>query len=355
MHKMKERKVSSQHCETAMNERVELPIEISDVLTNPFISNRLSILKPHKETREWFLSNFTNYWACKNPIEHIEYWSDLLYHSAYRFCPFLFEGVITRELVDKSWKDGIIQFVIDAIDTGHYIYMNINATCIPQYKKTYENFMHDIMLYGYDNAKKVILAIDFFDSIYGVAEIPFETFEKAYIIEGLSKADFIGGLNILKFRESSYQFQIEECIKGLEDYLYSRNTQVKSILNELDNDESYYGLECYNSFLYYLEEIKKQDAEIDMRQFHYFYVHKVIMRQRVEYLIQENYLKKDSNEILENVKKVEKDFLVMRNLILKNTLCKNASIYDKLSGMLRELRQKEEKVITSLVDALKES
>lgn len=344
-----------------MKNRVMLSLRKPDILTNPYITDRLAIVQAHSESKEWFLSSFYSFWIHKEPLKHKEYWGDLLYHGSYRLCPFIFEGVILRELVMTKWNGKVIDFVMDIIDSGQYIYMNINASCIECYRYKEENQMHDILIFGYDKGMKAVLAADFFGGEYQAKEIPFEQFEQAFHIEQTKKKDFLNGIGTLKYVETSYPFQVSDCIKGLEDYVNARNTQVKSLLVELDNpEEVYYGIDCYDGFEHYLMEIKNTGEDVEYRQFHYFYAHKVHMRKRIEYLLEKQVLGEESQDILESFKEVELFWQGIRNSILRYNMKKDDSFFDNVpdwqgaqNSMLRHNMRKNNSFFDNMVERLK--
>lgn len=332
-----------------------LPLEEPYYKTNPFFTNRLAIMLPKINVEEWLLDEICNFWINKNYDERGDYWGDLLYSSEYRFCPYIVKTAIPHVLIQSKWKNNILELIMDIIDSEGYAYLNVNMSYIKKYNMPKEaNLIHDALVYGYDTEEQIVYMADFFHGIYQLAEISFEEFVEGFEKVSLShQEDFLGGVNILYLQETDvpYKFNLKKCANGLLDFLNSDNTQIHSILNELDNkDMVYYGISCYDGFVEYFEQEQKDIesiVELEYRPIHYFYVSKELMRRRFEFLVKEHILEPDE-ELLEMFKSIEHKWLQLRNLIFIYNKGRRPVFFERAYKILQETKQMDKEAVTIL-------
>lgn len=332
-----------------------LPLVEPDITTNPYVTNKLGVLSSFKENQPWILQNFTNIWMQKN--FRLNYLSDFLYFSSYRFCPFIKEFEICKSLVDKKWET-IVEAMIDIINTGLYVYLNINTVFIPLYKNFENNQMHDIFVYGYDMDEKVLYVADFFQyGKYSMKKVSFNDFIKAYdSMDKTVKRDFFDGIILLQYTAKDFSFDMEFCIQGIRDYVNSKNTIVKSMLVELDKkDEVVFGINTCDTMIQYLKELSRvENIKLDYRTFHYFYQHKVLMRLRIQFFIEKGYLKSyKDHAILDEYLKIEQRWMFIRNRILKYNMKSDYILIKDTINDINHLKKYEKKVLKHLLKVLK--
>lgn len=332
-----------------------LEMTYPSITTNPYTTNKLSVLVNHEETFPWFYSNFIQFWALKKGPNHAKsYWFDFLFYNGYRFCPFYKRYLMDKKLLEFKW-DSIIDFVIESIDLDYYIYLNINTSYIPEYKGFEKNVMHDIFVYGYDKSNKKLNVADFFDKKYSYANIDFEDFKKAYYNLNLTNEyDFLEGVSIEAYKYADYAFDINFVINSITDFLHSRNTTINSDLNEFDNkDDICYGLEVYNVFINYLEEQKNsRNFYVDLRGFHMIYDHKKTMALRIDYLHKIGYIL-NPDQIISIYKELEKECLKIRNYLIKLIFSRNIQVFDICIEKLNNIVQLEEKALNIILKSIK--
>ncbi|WP_455715504.1 hypothetical protein [Anaerosporobacter sp.] len=332
-----------------------LPLVEPAITTNPYVTNKLAILGNFKETQPWILQNFTNIWMQRN--FRLNYGADFLYFSSYRFCPFIKEFEMCTSIVDKKWKT-IVEAIIDIINMGHYVYLNINTSFIPQYKNFENNQMHDIFVYGYDRDEKILYVADFFEyGKYGMKKVCFKDFIMAYdSMDDTVKRDFFDGIIILQYTARDIPFDMEFCIQGIRDYLNSKNTIVKSILVELDKkDEVVFGINTCDIMIQYLQDLSRiENIKLDYRTFHYFYQHKVLMRLRIQFFIEKGYVKRYKDfAILDEYLEIERKWLEVRNRILKYNIKPDYMLIERTISDINSLKKHENKVLKHLLNVLK--
>ncbi|MCX8132096.1 MAG: BtrH N-terminal domain-containing protein [Clostridia bacterium] len=319
----------------------------------PHIANKLSILLNYEETLPWFYSNFIQMWASKSGPKG--YWADFSMFSRNRFCPFFKVSLINRKFMESKW-DSIIDFVIESIDFGFYVYLNIDTYYIP----VYENYLkqhsrHDIFIYGYDKEKKILNTADFFIlQKYSHADVGFDDFEQSYVNYHLTgEADFVHGIELYTFEKEEYKFDIYNTAKSINEFLLSKNTMIASDWEVFDDkDDIVYGLQVYDVLHDYLLKVYKGETYLDIRPFHMLYDHKTIMLQRIKYLEKSNYL--SSTEQLTNAySELQTQCLSIRNKIIKALLLEDVSILEKSLNKLKMISEKEKWAMETMLNSLK--
>lgn len=327
-----------------------LPVTEPDITSNPYVTNKLAIMSAYEEAKPWIIQSFTNFWVKK--VFKANYWADFLYSSSYRFCPYFMEFQMSKSVTDIKWKIPS-ELMIDMINIGLYSYLNVNIAYITEYKHFKENQMHDIMVYGYDEDEKVLYVADFFvNGKYSMKKVPFDEFNAAYSHIGeTEEKDFFPGISCAQYKALKLPFDLKVCIQGISDYVNSKNTVVKSILEEFDNQEDVvYGISCYDAFIQYLQTIPDMEAELDYRTFHYFYQHKVLMRIRLEFLMQKGYLSEDADSnILNEYKEIEIKWLEIRNRILKYNVKPDENLITRSINDIRNFKNREMKILEHLI------
>ena len=142
---------------------------------------------------------------------------------------------------------------------------------------------------------------------------------------------------------------------GIKDYLFSRNTVVKSILQELDDNEKVsYGLSVYDEIRSYLEYIilQNEDRFADYRVFHYLYAHKQIMNLRIRYLLDNGYISEKDYENI-NYDTIERECLDLRNGIIRYDFVKKKDLLFDAIKLTKEIKKNEEDALFKILYSIR--
>lgn len=330
-----------------------LAMKYPPITLYPYIANKLSVLLNYEETLPWFHSNFIQMWASKNGPKG--YWSDFLYYGRNRFCPNYKFSLISKKVMQYKWNS-IIDFIIDSIDLGYYVYMNINNFYIPAYQHFNKNHRrHDIFVYGYDKKSKTLNIADFFQNgKYSYSYVSFNDFEQAYInYDRTNENDFLGGMSLETFENTIYKFNIDFVVDSIKDYLLSRNTSIASDLEELDNkDDIVFGIQVYDILSEYSYKLGRGVFDfVDIRPFHMLFDHKVAMLLRLKYLEESRYLDK-SEYIINFYNMLQSECLILRNMIIKYNLTNDIKIFDRAAKKLEIISDMERKALNVLLNSI---
>ena len=331
-----------------------LPMTYPPITLYPYIANKLSVLMSYKETLPWYYSNFIQMWTRK--IEPSTYWFDFLYARMRGFCPSYKISLFSKKIIQYKWNS-IVDFIIDVIDLGFYVYMNIDTFYISAGGNYNEHhYRHDIFVYGYDKDKKMLNVADFYNAgKYAYSFAGFDEFELAYTnYYKTNQYDFYEGIFVETFESTNYNFDIKKIANTVNDFLLSRNTTIVSDYEMFDDKENtVYGIQVYDVFSEYLNRLSKRTIEgIDVRPFHMLFDHKVAMLQRLKYLGDSNYL--DNTEYISDLYTLlRNECHMIRNMILKSRYTNDTKIYTEAIKKLAIISNTEKKALNALLDSLR--
>jgi hypothetical protein len=331
-----------------------LPMKSPPITLYPHIANKLSVILSNEEALPWFYSNFIQVWTSKQGPNN--YWADFLYFSGSRFCPHYKSNLISRKLMEYKWGS-VIDFLIDAIDMGYYVYLNVDASVIPEYEeKKEEHWKHDVFVFGYDKKNKKLNIADFFKGFkYYYSEVSFNEFEKSYknfLIMG--EDDFINGIGVETYEKGIFKFDIDFIKRSINDYLSSSNTSISSDLSEFDNkDDIVYGIQVYEVFSDYISRYNKNEFKVaDIRPFHMLLDHKNVMQLRLKYLDEMGYLE-NTDYFVNAYKKLQAEALIIRNMIIKHMIAKEDNSLGNVLKRISSISIDEKEVLRKLLYSIK--
>ncbi|WP_054749921.1 hypothetical protein [Ruminiclostridium josui] len=306
----------------------------------------------HKDFQKWFLSNYIQ----------LEY---VLEDNTLNFFKFVIAGIcIYNPLLDYRILDldfihrsntNIIDFIVSSIDMGYYVTTYLDEFYIPD-REAYQkrHFRYDNMIFGYDLSRKILKIIGYTDKYaYNESCISFSEFESSYNHSVERRNDVI----LLRPKDEnsylpSFDFDIVNVKNLLEDFLLSRNTSERLRIINNPTKNVIFGMSVYreiiNNFKSVLEEDKK---ECNMIALHVLWEHKKTMVSRIEYLIDNNYINRDSN-LLESYSQLRNKALSFRNMIIKFNINKNRRLVEMVIAGLEKMVETEKKLVTDLLDKL---
>ena len=341
------------------------PPPIVTYLSFPF---QLSILLAYEKTKAWYFSNYIQLFSKlnSNPMLLLHFYPDeyLVSHTQY----FIDISNINELVYPVSTKT-IIKDICNWIDNRYYVVVVLSESELPGtalYGKGINP--HPQFIFGYDllNSSLKLMNFDQYQK-FSIIDVKFDQFANAFFSKATSKAMTVYNscgqvfqaehqIILYKFRERNsfqYFFDVEKVIELFEDYLYSRNTSFHNKLitpRATEYHSSQWGISVYNNLIKYLSNIENND--IDYRAFHGLWEHKKIMISRVEYLINNNYLRQQ-NDYVKNYIKLEKETNHIRLLILKYNIKKKSSIIKTVSAILQDMQSEEIEILKKICQDLK--
>lgn len=210
----------------------------------------------------------------------------------------------------------IVDFVVDSIDRGYYVYLNVDEYFIPDrgcYHK--QHFSHDTLVHGYDLESRTFKILGFNKiGSYESTDVSFKEFSQSYHsldkIENHCHQIYLYQYN----QDGKYDFNAKLVKETLEDYLYSRNTSERFSMLAEPWDRAY-GMESYDCLQKYFQDLLANKIHTDIRHLHILWEHKSCMRLRTEYMYENGFI--ENPNFIEAAKLIEHKAFMVKKLFLK--------------------------------------
>lgn len=235
--------------------------DITPWLSSKFINCRFSPAAKNK-----FIYYVLDRWCTEDKI---------LFHQRMELLP---------ESYDLLFKGDIISLFKQMLDLGWYVHGGYNEQCIPgksSYQKRY--YEHDYLLIGYDDTEGHFISVGYLDNgKFQRFTIPYECMKSA--LDSL-KAPKIN-CNFWKYNEdATFVMNNSRFLTELEDYLSSTTSY------SIYRDDKIWGIDAIKAVANELVVTCKSENYIDNRYTLGVYEHKKFMVNRIEYLLENGYLK----------------------------------------------------------------
>lgn len=224
----------------------------------------------------------------------------------------------------------IIQLLIDMLAHGSYVCGDWNEEYIPgkqAYKVGY--FLHDYLLIGFDNEKKVFYAADSFTDRFSVTEIPYGNMRQSL----KTLADGKPVLLFYRFNsEADFSFHVLKTIGALEDYLSSTNSLPQYTKGAI------YGLEAIDALGKHYASLRPQNS-FDHRYSRGLMEHKHIMLERISYLYQNSYIA--DRRYIACAKEVYELSCVLHNMGIRFKMLGDGHILKEIGAIIQKIKSIE--------------
>lgn len=267
-------------------------------------------------------------------------------------CQQLCTDAITKDMLDAVGTD-IIDFICMAIDHGNYVRIYLDEYYLP-YRLFYNDYhyTHENMFTGYNRDR---------DELYGLAYV---TDEEGYNFKRFSvdmecvrtayrKSQRVNvqesRITLMKCNpEKFYEFD-RSCVKrNVYEYIHSIHTDERySEINNPNTDYSF-GMSIYDNLVEYYRVFKRRFAII---QLHNIYEHKLLMLNRVRYMIDNRYIEKNTELINECVLLAD-EANKCKTQGLKYHVSQKERDYEKLRNALLNIKEKESNFMQRFYDAI---
>ena len=342
-----------------------LPIKYPAITSWQWHATLFSILGDDENAKRWIYSNYIQL-RCYNIIEIFNDTEMLLTDmmpgsSSLKECPYLIFSLMTKNQIE-SYCGNIIDFIIKTIDLNGYVYGVFDEAKILCDVNVDYKFPHELFIYGYNIEKEVFYAGDFtFKDRYSYARVTFDEIKKGYEVisageDHMFKDDYKGtrGLYVvLKNNETKYYNLDTALIKDtIREYLNSEDSKNHYRLMRNRFDDTIFGIRVYDKIL---EQIHKQlnakEPDYDIRSLHVAYDHKVLMHERLKYLMANEVIPFDQ-EMLDEYAEVEDDMLAARNLLVRISITDDISISNRFKMYFDAAKEKEIRILTKVMEQL---
>ncbi len=309
----------------------------------------LCVVLAYDKYLPWYYSNFIQIFSFTDESGYVE----LNYLEPRDCCSEIVDMVCLGYNLLKK-EECIIDFIIEKINMGYYLIMNVDEYYLPNkgdYRKNH--FVHPSLIYGYDNDIEQLLGIGF-DKERLFSEITFDysQFSEAYEkgkIHYKNYAPWCGWSAIQLMRpksfEEEYPFSIDRFLKELKNYLFSIGDSIRMYSFEYNKKQVEFGFKVYDVIIRNLENLLQGKLTIDYRALHLLSEHKKCMYDRLNYVISKNKLTGRVIKLhMEYLKVVE-----LSNDIRLKYLAQSFTRFDS-----SKLSQEQESMIKNVIEMVEE-
>ncbi|MNW35619.1 hypothetical protein D3C74_126190 [compost metagenome] len=306
-----------------------------------------SMLSNNDKYLPWLYNNFIQ-------IRYVEDWDSYFFdnhHTLLDNIPWINHHQIPRDILNRKWQS-LTDFIIESLHSDYYLYFYVDRSYISVSKQYQQaTHWHEIFVYGYDERKRTFLVADnLADGKYIRTECPAEEIEQGYY-SIVSDNEFFKNVHLLSIREEQdYSLQLDQIAESIRRYLNSSITVDLSF-----KEKTLFGIKAVE---YSIEKVKDKlhsapFVQIDRRAFHLFWEHKIIMLQRLRYLMELAILKPD-DDVLERYTMIVNHHESLRNLVLKFNLNNDWKLLSRIEHQLHTYLQLESTLLYGVMNELDE-
>jgi len=345
----------------------KLPVTYPTITSWQWHATLFSILSNDENAKKWIFSNYIQL-RCYN-IQEIFTGDEMLFadvmpgSSSLKECPYLITAPITSEQIE-AYCGNVIDFITKTIDVNGYVYGVFDEAKILCDAEVDYKFPHELFIYGYDLEKEVFYVGDFtFKDHYSRSEVSFKDIEKGYkdIQVGEDhtfKDDYKGhrGLYVIMKNTDSpvYELDIKLIKDTLKEYLNSMDTKNHFRMMRNRFDDTTFGVNVYDRVLDTInKQVASDEPDFDIRALHLMYDHKVLMNERLKYLMANGYIEYNE-DVLKGYGLVVKNMLAARNLLVRISITGDSSVASRFKMYLDIAKEKEVGVLFKVLAELEE-
>lgn len=336
-----------------------------------------NIILNYEKGREWFIQNYMRVFSFHDNSFDTVFFDyvniDTLYvGSTMNFQPDKFVNwpvetysVCTEEIRSKE----ILDFVKRKIDNGYYVYLYLNWKYLKEYGYTGEAY-HEIFVYGYDDEEQVIHATGYMKGkSYGTVTHSYKDFVEAYchmqmfrnVPSNNNLNRDLNRISLQKFKKDFlFQFSITKFIADLKQYLNMEKPVISiPVVNRFCEGELVqygYGNAMYEILSKYLEKKCKNRQPFDILEPYFVYNYTQAFLYKLKVLKENGFIQHDrfADEYKMVVKSAKAFLFTCMNYCGKVNMGRMIKDMpeEKIKKQLRDIKEREEKVIISLIEEL---
>lgn len=305
------------------------------IISHQYYALPLAIINSDSNLMQWLYSEFIQlhtYRGREDEQMHVS-----LYNNKNE--RFLYEPLYTTMSPYKQFvgsNDVVCAFKC-LLNDEQYIYDFVDHFYIRSFGRN-EHFIHDILIYGYDDDLQVFHAYAYHGTKLSEFDIPYSEYEAAYNSDYQKERTH---LTIL-YRKKNERFYPNICRIGnhLLDYLDGINTYNRESPLSVNLYKPKFGLDVYDELKYNLQYMCDWNLKINIPYMYCVYDHKKFMHERVIYLDRHSDVK-CPNDQKNRFAEIENAGRIMIMLVMKLNRMGLSSEIDYNNLMRRFDRMKE--------------
>ena len=347
-------------------------LDIADPIVDvyPGYATTLSILLLHEHGRRWFVGNFLNTYCLRDKINNMIFADYVTFEKIHIASGYhcQIENILSPSINTYSFPVGwigekfhnVLNFIEELILENKYIHLYINRKYIGGFS-TNRDRTHETFIYGFNKSKEKIYFSDYFND-YRRTVCSYQELLNAFMNagegdianEGILQQLTRAKVNILEFKNDFvYDFK-ERLQKNIECYLQSKPiTDIEICIFDIEKNadyDEYYGINHYDALVLYLINRKENKGYIDQRFLHFFYTHKLCLKYKIDFLIEQ--CDDDFKSLRSIAYEVADEALLIRNMAIKINTHFNDEKMVTLIEKLKALKPKEFNFVSKLYDML---
>ncbi|MCM1084028.1 MAG: hypothetical protein NC393_08400 [Clostridium sp.] len=350
-----------------MADMKKLPVTYPTITSWQWHATLFSILSDDENAKKWIFSNYIQL-RCYN-IQEIFTGDEMLLtdmmpgSSSLKQCPYLVFSLLTKAQIE-SYCGNIIDFIIKTIDLNGYVYGVFDEAKILCDAEVDYKFPHELFIYGYDRDKEIFYVGDFtFQDHYSYNTVSFSDIERGYEVitekdDHVFKDDYKGGRGLYVVMKNSdtvcYDVDLELIKTTLREYLNSMDTKNHFRMMRNRFNDTTFGIKVYDKTLAQIEkQVHAEEPDFDIRALHVMYDHKVLMLERIKYLMEHGYLKFNQDTI-DEYETVVTNMLTARNLLVRISITGEIEAASRFKKYFDAAKEKEVCVLFKILAELDE-
>lgn len=348
-----------------MANKVVLPVKYPAITSWQWHATLFSILGEDENAKRWIYSNYIQL-RCYNIPEYTSGDEILLCDmmpgsSAMKECPYLIFSLITKPQIESYCGD-VVDFIVKTIDLGGYVYGAFDeARMISDVSVDYK-FSHELFIYGYNMEEEVFYVGDFtFKDKYAYTTVTFDAVKRGFDVlsageDHVFRDDYKGtrGLYVIQKNVDSKYYDIDRVLikRTLEEYLTGADTKEHFRMMRNRFDDTVFGVNVYEALKARVDkQLHKEEPDFDIRALHIAYDHKVLMLDRLKYLMA-NEVIPFNQQMLDDYAVVVEDMLTARNLLVRISVTDEIEASDRIAGYLDDAKEKEIAILSRVTELL---
>jgi hypothetical protein len=348
-----------------MANKVVLPVKYPAITSWQWHATLFSILGEDENAKKWIYSNYIQL-RCYNIPEYTSGDEILLCDmmpgsSALKECPYLLFSLITKPQIESYCGD-VIDFIVKTIDLGGYVYGAFDeARMISDVSVDYK-FSHELFIYGYNMEEEVFYVGDFtFKDKYAYTTVTFDAVKRGFDVlsageDHVFRDDYKGtrGLYVIQKNVDSKYYDIDPVLikRTLEEYLKGEDTKEHFRMMRNRFDDTVFGVNVYDALKTRVDkQLHREEPDFDIRALHIAYDHKVLMLDRLKYLMA-NEVIPFNQEMLDDYAVVVEDMLTARNLLVRISVTNEIEAGGRIADYLDDAREKETAILSKVAELL---
>lgn len=345
----------------------KLPVSYPMITSWQWHATLFSILSQDENAKKWIFSNYIQI-RCYN-IQEIFTGDDMLLadimpgSSSLKECPYLITSLMTKQQIE-SYCGNIIDFIIKTIDLDGYVYGVFDEAKILCDAEVDYKFPHELFIYGYNMDEEVFYVGDFtFKDHYSYSTVSFKDVEKGYDVitasdDHMFKDDYKGTRGLYVILKNSdtpyYDVDITLIRDTLREYLNSVDTKNHFRMMRNRFSDTTFGVNVYDRVLERIQkQMESEEPDFDIRALHLMYDHKVLMFERLKYLMANSYLTYDEG-LLKDYEAVVNNMLTARNLLVRISITEDVTAAERFKTYFDIAKEKEVAALLKVVAELDE-